>query len=99
MSALRALWTDEAGFVITSELLIIQTILVIGVMTGLVALRDAMVQEVADVAAGIGSLDQGSVFAKTVGTGGQESAAMTRSNAAPGSISVSVPPAAAGAAR
>lgn len=58
MKALRALWQDEAGFVISSELLLIVTIAVIGLLVGLVAVRDAVVQELGDVAAAIGALDQ-----------------------------------------
>jgi hypothetical protein len=52
------LWKDEGGFVITSELLLIVTIAVIGLIVGFVAVRDAVVQELADVAAAIGALDQ-----------------------------------------
>jgi hypothetical protein len=55
---LRALWNDEAGFVITSELLLIVTIMVIGLIVGFVAVRDAVVTELADVAAAIGALNQ-----------------------------------------
>ncbi|MCY2992007.1 MAG: hypothetical protein NTY19_29625 [Planctomycetota bacterium] len=58
MKLLHALWQDEAGFVITSELLIIVTIAVIGMIVGYVAIRDALVQELGDVAAAIGAIDQ-----------------------------------------
>jgi len=58
MKLLHALWQDEAGFVITSELLIIVTIAVIGMIVGYVAIRDALVQELGDVSAAIGALDQ-----------------------------------------
>ena len=58
MKLLHALWRDEAGFVITSELLIIVTIAVIGLIVGYVAIRDAFVYELGDVAAAIGALDQ-----------------------------------------
>ena len=58
MKLLNNLWQDEAGFVITSELLIIVTIAVIGMIVGYVAIRDALVQELGDVAAAIGALDQ-----------------------------------------
>ncbi|MCL4200857.1 MAG: hypothetical protein KJ000_00080 [Pirellulaceae bacterium] len=55
---LQQLWKDDAGFVITTELLLIVTILVIGLIVGMVAVRDAVVQELGDVAAAIGALDQ-----------------------------------------
>jgi hypothetical protein len=58
MRLLQRLWIDQDGFVITSELLLIVTILVIGLIVGMVAVRDAVVQELGDVAAAIGALDQ-----------------------------------------
>jgi hypothetical protein len=58
MVLLKKLWNDDFGFVITSELLLIVTILVIGLIVGMVAVRDAVVQELGDVAAAIGALDQ-----------------------------------------
>ena len=58
MKQLHALWRDESGFVVTSELLIIVTIAVIGLIVGYVAIRDALVQELGDIAAAIGALDQ-----------------------------------------
>jgi hypothetical protein len=58
MHLLKRLWKEQDGFVITSELLLIVTILVIGLIVGMVAVRDAVVQELGDVAAAIGALDQ-----------------------------------------
>jgi uncharacterized membrane protein len=58
MSVLRRLWNDQDGFVITTELLLIVTILVIGLIVGMVVVRDAVIQELGDVAAAIGALDQ-----------------------------------------
>lgn len=108
MKILRALWIDEAGFVITSELLVIVTILVLGVMVGLIAIRDAIVQELGDIAAAIGNLDQsysfngvlmsngattrGSLFLDAVDQGDLGPAATMRANAVPGATSVFVPP-------
>ena len=43
--ALR-LWRDEAGFVVSTELVLIATILVIGLITGLVTVRDAVAEEI-----------------------------------------------------
>ncbi len=54
----RKLWQDESGFVIASELVLIGTILVIGMITGLTSLRNAVVTELADVAGAIGLIDQ-----------------------------------------
>ncbi|MCC9602742.1 hypothetical protein LOC67_19505 [Stieleria sp. JC731] len=53
-----ALWQDERGFVISIELILIVTIMVIGLIAGLTALRDAVVSELTDVAKGVQQLNQ-----------------------------------------
>jgi hypothetical protein len=58
MSLLHALWGDEGGFVLSSELVLIATVVVIGLTVGLVSIRDAVLGELADVGAAIGSLNQ-----------------------------------------
>ena len=55
---LKNFWNDEAGAVISAELAIVLTITVIGMVTGLSSLRDAVILELADVGAAIGSLNQ-----------------------------------------
>ena len=55
--ALR-LWRDEAGFVVSTELILIATIVVIGMITGLTTVRDAVVTELADVADAVSEVDQ-----------------------------------------
>ena len=73
--ALR-LWRDEAGFVVSTELILIATILVIGLITGLVTIRDAVVTELADVADAISEVDQsysyGAITAHCALTAGTE---------------------------
>ena len=49
---------DERGFVISIELVLIVTILVIGLIAGLTALRDAVVSELVDVARGVQQINQ-----------------------------------------
>ncbi len=58
----KKFWNDEAGAVITTELVLVNTILVMGAITGLTTLRDAIVTEMADCAAAIGGLDQSYVI-------------------------------------
>lgn len=58
MSMFRKLWQDENGFIISSELVLIGTILVIGMTVGLTSVRNAVVTELADVADAIGLIDQ-----------------------------------------
>ena len=59
MKMLRRLWADEAGFVVSTELVLVATILVIGLIVGLTELRNQVVQELADTGAAIGMISQG----------------------------------------
>lgn len=52
----------QGGFVLTSELVFLVTILVIGLTVGLVTMRDALNAEMEDVAEAIGNLDQSYSF-------------------------------------
>jgi len=56
---LRTLLNDEAGFIVSAELVLIATILVIGLIVGLSQVQHAVVEELNDVAHAIGSLNQG----------------------------------------
>jgi Flp pilus assembly pilin Flp len=58
MTTLCRLSGDENGFVISIELILIATILVIGLIAGLTALRDAIVSELSDVAGAVQGLNQ-----------------------------------------
>ena len=58
MRTLRQLWTDENGFIVSSELILIATILVIAMVVGLQTVRDAVLQELGDVGAAIGAVSQ-----------------------------------------
>jgi hypothetical protein len=68
------MWRDEHGFVISSELVLVATILVIGMITGLTSVRDQVVQELADVAGAIAVVNQSysynGVTAHTASTAG-----------------------------
>ena len=55
----RKLWNDERGFIISAELVLVATILVIGMIVGLTILRNQVVQELGDLGAAIGMLSQG----------------------------------------
>lgn len=52
------LWRDEAGFVVSAELVLVATITVLGMIVGLASVRDQVVQELGDVAAAIASANQ-----------------------------------------
>ncbi len=52
------IWKDDAGFIISIELILVSTIVVIGLITGLAAIRNAVVSELSDVAGAIANLNQ-----------------------------------------
>jgi len=52
------LWNEENGAIISAEIVLVATILVIGVIVGLKSLRDAVVTELADVGQAIANLSQ-----------------------------------------
>ncbi|TWU06071.1 Flp family type IVb pilin [Stieleria varia] len=62
------LWRDEQGFVVTMELVLIATILVIGLIAGLTALRDAVVSELTDVARSVQEMNQSYQTSGVAGT-------------------------------
>ncbi len=55
---LRNLLNDEAGFIVSAELVLVATLLVIGMIVGLSSIQHAVVQELNDVGDAIGSLNQ-----------------------------------------
>ena len=55
---MKNLWNDEAGFIVSAELVLVATILVIGMITGLTSVRDAVITELADVGGAIGAINQ-----------------------------------------
>lgn len=64
---LRRLWRDEAGFVLSTELTLVASVLVLGLTAGLVSVRDQMVQELSDTAMAISSLNQTFSFSAVTG--------------------------------
>jgi hypothetical protein len=58
MRCLKRLWRDEDGFIVSTDLLLIAVIVVLGTIVGLVSLRDQVVQEFGDLAQAIGHLNQ-----------------------------------------
>ncbi len=52
----------QGGFIMTTELVLLVTTMVVGMIVGLVTMRDAVNAEMEDVAEAIGSLDQSYAF-------------------------------------
>ncbi len=57
-----ALWHDTEGFLVTAELIILVTVLVLGLFVGLNMLQSAAVSELTDVGDSLESLDQSFQF-------------------------------------
>jgi hypothetical protein len=58
MSLIRKIWNDEAGFVVSAELILVATVAVIGLLVGLAAVRDGVISELSDVAGAIQDVNQ-----------------------------------------
>ncbi|MBL4885899.1 MAG: hypothetical protein JKY95_15380 [Planctomycetaceae bacterium] len=59
---LKELFHDEAGFIVSAELVLIATLLVIGLIVGLSEVQHAVVQELNDVGDAIGSVNQSYMY-------------------------------------
>ena len=70
---MRKLFNDEAGFIVSAELVLVLTIAVLGMVVGLTAIRDSIASEMCDLASAFGALDQSfniPGIAKSRGTAG-----------------------------
>jgi hypothetical protein len=56
VNLLRNLWSDESGAVLSTEYIMLGSIVAAGGSTGMVALRDSMTEECKDFGASIGEL-------------------------------------------
>ena len=59
---LHKFWNDETGFIISSELILVATMVVISLIAGLVEVSFAVVGELNDISEAIGSLNQSYSF-------------------------------------
>ena len=55
---MRKLFNDEAGFVVSAELVLVFTIAVLGMVVGLTAVRDSISQELVDLSNAFGAVNQ-----------------------------------------
>ncbi|NLX97702.1 MAG: hypothetical protein GXY83_16165 [Rhodopirellula sp.] len=58
MTTWRRLWRDQRGELTALGVILIYTVLALGAIVGLVALRNQIVQEFGDLAVGLRNLDQ-----------------------------------------
>jgi hypothetical protein len=62
MRQMLKLWNDDSGYIVTLEMMFIVTILVLGIISGLVAVRQAMLSELIETAQAIMALNQSYSF-------------------------------------
>lgn len=62
MNLVRKLWADEVGVIISAELILVLTVVVIGVIVGLSEVAVAVNTELNDISNAIGALDQSYYF-------------------------------------
>ncbi len=55
---MRKLFNDEAGFVVSAELVLVLTIAVLGMVVGLASVRDSITAELVDLSNAFGAADQ-----------------------------------------
>ena len=67
--AMKKLWRDESGVILSMELVLLATIILIGCIVGLSAYRDSIVQELGDASAAVSSLQQGYEYNEIVDSG------------------------------
>lgn len=60
----------RAGYIVSAELSLISTVMVSGLLVGMVSIRNAMVGELHDTAGALGSISQSYQFGGTEGAGG-----------------------------
>jgi hypothetical protein len=58
MKLLQKLWTETDGFVISSELMLVQSIILAGVLAGATVARDSVVREFTDIGRTLRSMNQ-----------------------------------------
>lgn len=61
------LFADETGFVISTELVLVATILGLGLIVGQATLREQVVTELSDVADAVSAIDQGFAYSEVSG--------------------------------
>lgn len=62
MSLIQRFWSDESGFLISAELVLVATICVFGAVVGLAEVSVALTGELNDLGGAIGSLNQSFSF-------------------------------------
>ena len=62
MKTMSRLWNEDVGAIISAEIMLVASILVIGMVVGLTSLRDSVVTELADVGQALAQVNQSYSF-------------------------------------
>lgn len=63
------LWVEDAGAIVSAEIMLVGTVLVLGVIVGLKSVRDSVVTELADVAQAFANINQSYSYSGVSGHG------------------------------
>ncbi len=64
---LKRFWSEECGAIVSAEIMLVATILVIGMIVGLKSVRDSVVTELADVAQAFANVSQSYSYSGVAG--------------------------------
>ena len=64
---IKRLWSEQTGAIVSAEIMLVGTILVLGVIVGLKSVRDSVVTELADVAQAVANVNQSYCYSGTSG--------------------------------
>jgi len=67
MKTVMRLWNEETGAILSAEVMLVASILVIGMVAGLASLRDSVVTELADLAQALANVNQSYSFSGVAG--------------------------------
>lgn len=67
MQLWHQLWNDEDGVILSSEIALLGSVMVIGLVAGVTTFRDAVNSELGDVAAALGAMDQSYAYGGVCG--------------------------------
>lgn len=67
MKTFLRLWSEETGAILSAEVMLVASILVIGVIAGLTSVRDSVTTELADFAQALANVNQSYSFSSIAG--------------------------------
>lgn len=66
-TVINRLWTEQTGAIVSAEIMLAATILVLGVIVGLKSVRDSVATELADVGQAFSTINQSYCYSGTSG--------------------------------